>query len=222
MRISCKAVGGPPNPLVSWTLPDESADMSDPIQYETSEITIVEEDSDTLEVISYVSFTAAKDLNNADISCHAINEVMREPITDTVALDILCNKNIVNLESNFVQLFTDVPEAIIWEDNITAVAGDEVLVECGIYSNPSDNVTVVWYHDDVVIDLEEERYAAYEEVGEDEDREDDVTATLAIADVTAKDSGVYHCFAENQIGSNFSNGVILDIYCKYIFQFLLL
>ena len=90
MRISCKAVGGPPNPLVSWTLPDESADMSDPIQYETSEITIVEEDSDTLEVISYVSFTAAKDLNNADVSCHAINEVMREPITDIVALDIMC------------------------------------------------------------------------------------------------------------------------------------
>jgi len=51
MTISCKAVGGPPNPLVSWTLPDENTDMmSDPIEYETSEITIAEEDSDTLEV----------------------------------------------------------------------------------------------------------------------------------------------------------------------------
>ena len=90
MTISCKAVGGPPNPLVSWTLPHESMDMTDHIQYETSEITIVEEDSDTLEVISYISFMASKDLNNADISCHAINEVMREPITDTVALDIMC------------------------------------------------------------------------------------------------------------------------------------
>lgn len=91
MTISCKAVGGPPNPLVSWTLPDENTDMmSDPIEYETSEITIAEEDSDTLEVISYISFMASKDLNNADVSCHAINEVMREPITDIVALDIMC------------------------------------------------------------------------------------------------------------------------------------
>ena len=60
---------------------------------------------------------------------------------------------------------------------------------------------------------------AYEDEGEDEDREDHITARLVISDVNAQDSGVYHCLAENQIGSNFSNGVILDIYCKYVYVF---
>ena len=113
-------------------------------------------------------------------------------------------------------MFSDVPEANIWEDNITAITGDEVIVECGIYSNPSDNVTVVWYHDDVVIDMEDQRYIAEEMEGEDDDREDDITATLVISGITAQDAGVYHCLAENQIGSNISNGVVLDIFCKHI------
>ena len=83
MTVSCRAVGGPPTPHIDWTFPDNVEHRP------VTDITNTLEDG-SLESLSEVTFTPAFTEDLEVIQCHAINDVMTEPITTEAVLDIEC------------------------------------------------------------------------------------------------------------------------------------
>ena len=77
--------------------------------------------------------------------------------------------------------------------------GDNITLECQVDTNPSDNVTITWYHDNEVVDTVE----------------DDSDTTLTITNVIRQDAGQYSCSAGNGIDVGYSEQALLEVYCKY-------
>ena len=98
----------------------------------------------------------------------------------------------------------DEPSANISEDVLIVIEDEEAIIECDIDANPSDNLTVTWWHDNKLID--NERFSHYV---------DDSVGVLEIQGVQADDAGQYHCQVENVVGEAFSNPTTLDVLCKY-------
>ena len=85
MTVTCTAVGGPPTPHISWTLPDN-------VPHVTTNSTNVLED-DSLETVSHVTFIPSSWHDLEVIQCSSINDVMTEAITYEAVLDIECEYN---------------------------------------------------------------------------------------------------------------------------------
>jgi len=169
MVLSCTAEGGRPLPTLSWSLPEH-------VEYQT------EEESETLEdgtfvLTSKLSFTPSAEDNEMVVSCEAINEVMEEGIKDETVIDIMY-----------------APRVTIEDENKTVIAGDKVTITCLIDANPMNLTQVHWYHNDDVIDVEDERF---------ESEMIDVVS-LTISPVTPADVGDYHCAVENIAGQGSS------------------
>merc|ERR1719323_1150095 len=115
-----------------------------------------------VETTSYLTFVPLKDDQNMTIECEAINDVMAEPITTEENLDIYY-----------------APRVMILDDNVTAVEGDDVMIDCDIDSNPDDNLTVTWYLDDQPLE-------SYTIDSTDVD-------TLTLVSVSRDEAGHYSC-----------------------------
>lgn len=134
MTVKCSAVGGPPTPHITWTLPHD-------VPHLTTNLTTVLED-DSLETVSHLTFTPSFLQDMEVIQCHAINDVMTEAITYEALLDIEYP-----------------PRVTISPENVTLLQGSEESLECHVTSNPA-NVTVKWFHQQQELDIEgEERFS---------------------------------------------------------------
>ena len=98
----------------------------------------------------------------------------------------------------------DEPSANISDDVLTVIENEDVIIECDIDANPSDNLTVTWWQDNRQLD--DERFTDYV---------DGNVGVLEIQGVQAADAGQYHCQVENIVGETLSNPATLDVLCKY-------
>lgn len=139
------------------------------------------------------------------VSCEAINEVMEEGIKDETVIDIMCKQGFKKKKNNSI-CSSDAPRVTIEDENKTVIAGDEVTITCLIDANPMNLTQVHWYHNDDVIDVEDERF---------ESEMIDVVS-LTISPVTPADVGDYHCAVENIAGQGSSlNYLALSVLCEY-------
>jgi len=90
------------------------------------------------------------------------------------------------------------PRVTIEDENKTVIAGDEVTINCIIEANPMNLSDVHWYHNDDLIDVENERF----------EYEIDDVGTLTISHVIPGDVGDYHCAAENIVGQGSSHNYL--------------
>ena len=80
---------------------------------------------------------------------------------------------------------------------------ENVTIWCEIDANPSDNLTLTWFKDSNVVNVEDEKFDFSE------------PEFLIISEVGPEDAGQYSCVAENEVGlSNESNTATLDVLCK--------
>ena len=89
---------------------------------------------------------------------------------------------------------------MILDDNVTAVEGDDVMIDCDIDSNPDDNLTVTWYLDDQPLE-------SYTIDSTDVD-------TLTLVSVSRDEAGHYSCSVGNGVDVGYSNQALIDVYCK--------
>lgn len=177
MVLSCSAEGGRPLPTISWSLPEH-------IEFQTIEDSEILEDG-TFVLTSKLTLTPLAEDNEKVVICEAINEVMDEGITDEAMLDIMY-----------------APRVTIEDENKTVTAGDEIIINCLIDANPMNLTKVNWYHNNNVINVEDERF---------EDEESEIVS-LAINPVIPNDVGEYHCTAENIAGQGSSqNSLSLEV-----------
>jgi len=165
MTMTCIASGGHPASTITWVMPDG-------VNFTVEEEVTVNED-ETFETVSRLTFTPTADENEKNVVCEAINDVMDTPVEYETEMNILY-KPIVSVE----------------EDNITATAGDQVTLECNVDANPMNLSLVKWFHNEEVVDANDEKF---------EDGSVDIPS-LTIIQVVAEDSGDYFCAAENQVG----------------------
>jgi len=177
MVLSCTAEGGRPLPTISWTMPEN-------VEFEIEEESEMLED-ETFALISRLTFTPTAEVNEKEVSCEAINEVMEEALTDEAVLDIMY-----------------APRVSIEEENITLTAGEEITINCLIDANPMNFSQVQWFHNDNAIDVEDERFEG----------ENSEIVSLSINPIIPEDAGDYHCIAENEVGEGAStNSVTLEV-----------
>eukprot|EP00090_Calanus_glacialis_P045715 TRINITY_DN8668_c0_g1_i1.p1 TRINITY_DN8668_c0_g1~~TRINITY_DN8668_c0_g1_i1.p1 ORF type:complete len:1080 (-),score=259.44 TRINITY_DN8668_c0_g1_i1:89-3328(-) len=165
MVISCSAVGGRPLPVISWHMPES-------VEFETEEESEILED-ETFKLISKLTFTPSKEENEKYVTCQAINEVMDEALEDEALLDIMY-----------------APRVSIEDENITMTAGEEIIINCLIDANPMNFSQVLWFHNENIIDVEDERFEG----------ENSEIVSLAINPIVPGDAGNYYCLAENEVG----------------------
>ena len=156
-------------------------------------------------MISKLSFTPSAEDDEMVVSCEAINEVMDEGIKAEAVIDIICKLD--NKKRKIYSIcFPDAPRVTIEDENKTVIAGDKVTITCLIDANPMNLTQVHWYHNDDVIDVEDERF---------ESEMIDVVS-LTIIPVTPADVGDYHCAVENIAGQGSSlNYLALSVLCEY-------
>eukprot|EP00092_Neocalanus_flemingeri_P025444 GFUD01027586.1.p1 GENE.GFUD01027586.1~~GFUD01027586.1.p1 ORF type:complete len:1098 (+),score=293.63 GFUD01027586.1:126-3419(+) len=177
MMLTCAAVGGRPMPTISWSLPEN-------VEFETEEESLILED-ETFQLISKLTFTPTAEENEKTVTCQAINDVMEEAIEDEAMLDILY-----------------APRVAIEDENKTLTAGDDITIDCLIDANPTNFSLVQWYHNENIIDVEDERF----EGGNSE------VVSLTINPIIPGDTGDYYCLAENEVGQGISsNSMNLEV-----------
>jgi len=165
MTIVCIARGSRPAATIGWVLPEHVA-------FEVKEEVNLLEDK-TFETLSTMHLIASKEMNEVEITCQAQNEVMEDAVEDQALLNILYPP-IVNSE----------------EGNKTVNTGDELIIECEIEANPKNLTNLIWFHNDVELEPDDDRY--HWEISE--------TASLTINSVKFLDAGEYYCLAENEVG----------------------
>ena len=103
----------------------------------------------------------------------------------------------------FVSL--DAPRVSIEDENITMTAGEEIIINCLIDANPMNFSQVLWFHNENIIDVEDERFEG----------ENSEIVSLAINPIVPGDAGNYYCLAENEVGQAVStNSFDLEVLCK--------
>ena len=92
------------------------------------------------------------------------------------------------------------------------MAGDKVTLDCMVDANPTDFTMTKWFHNDDIIDDDDERFVF--------DNADSVS--LVINPVTPADAGKYKCYVENEVGSASSeNSIDLEVLCEYQYEYCL-
>eukprot|EP00092_Neocalanus_flemingeri_P009188 GFUD01009889.1.p1 GENE.GFUD01009889.1~~GFUD01009889.1.p1 ORF type:complete len:1498 (+),score=504.87 GFUD01009889.1:68-4561(+) len=165
MRITCTTIGGRPAPTVFWIMPDT-------VQFQLEESSSLLDD-ETFESISKMMFTPSSEENTKEVSCQAINDIMDEALEDRAEL-----------------IIEYAPQVNVEEGNTTVTAGDEVTIECEVDANPAELSDVQWFHNDIALDVNEDRF----------EWENTATPSLSISPAQPGDAGEYSCSAGNKVG----------------------
>lgn len=178
IQVTCVASGGRPEPSITWNLSNISSEFST-----KEEINILEDE--TFEKISVLSFNPSADDNGERVTCHAVNDVMEEPLQKEAVLEILYS-----------------PRVSVHEENMMVTIGHEAVLTCIVDANPQNLSDVNWFLDDVQLNMaEDDRY----EVDVDK-------ASLTISPVIQEDAGEYRCSAVNKVGQGRSeNSLHLNV-----------
>jgi len=170
MLITCIATGGRPEASIIWNMPEGV------LFSEEEEVQILEDE--TFQTVSKVHFIPSAEENEKKVTCQAINDVMVEAVEHESELNILYK-----------------PRVDIDDENKTLTAGDKVTLDCLIDANPMNLSLVEWYHNEEIMNMNEDRF---------EDGNED-TPSLTIDQITPEDVGDYYCLAQNQVGQSRSN-----------------
>jgi len=176
MNILCRASGANPAASLEMRL------HGDDLVYEKEE-TVTQQEDGTFETVGKIIFTPTSNEDGIEVECEAINEVMEEAVTAS---------------SNLTVHYT--PE-VTHDEDVTVVAGEDATLECVVNANPDELNRVDWFHEEEMLDKEDERYQFEGN-------------TLVILSTVSEDKGRYSCLAENVIGEGRSDSP-LELFVFY-------
>ena len=103
-------------------------------------------------------------------------------------------------------VFLDAPHVTFEDENKTMTAREEIIINCFIDANPMNFFQVQWFHNENMIDVEDERFEG----------ENSEIVSLAINPIVPGDAGNYYCLSENEVGQPVStNSFDLEVLCKF-------